>query len=479
MSTHLHDALADLAEDIGPDDVQSGLAGSAWTVGRRRRPVPTLALVAAAAAVVIVAWLALTATGRPDARPAAGYTDTALPQRVALQRDPGPLPAQGQPLAAVVEVGSTDGTQGTELPVGERDTTNEGTRWQAITPDGRLWSLEGAVAPGAATLAEDEMAVLTAAPALSPDGTKVALAQTVRPVGTGSQEPAEDLRSVLDVHDVVTGEHRAYEQDCDARCSPVTQLRWSRGGGALAALAQDGSRTVLRMYYPDEQGQGRAVSLEDSSVTLAGWLDETHAVLVAVTEEGQVSVEGRLRPLLVGSSFGEINRLDPQPARVTQPGTSRADTVTTFEDGLAVLDPRLGDTLTWQTYTLPRGSGADSGVGITLDLVGSADGTPHLTETPGAGIAVALPSVVLRSTMTHGDEVLTVVDPGLEPQDLVIAAEAARTDRHGATSVLGTRTGWWAWHPWLAAGSVVGGLALLAVLVRRTGRARGRRRARR
>ena len=206
MSTPLHDALSELADEITVDDVPAGLAESAWGAvdleRRRARRGKVVGALATAAAAALAFWLVVSAgTGPVDSSPTDSPTDrVGLPQRVTYQEDPPPLRPRGGPVSALVEVG----TRG--MPPDDsrsRDLINGGTRWQALTPDARLWSLDGDIAPLAKPLSEGQKLWMSSDPALSPDGRVLALARSVQQVihEDSQSKSTEGIRELLDIRE--------------------------------------------------------------------------------------------------------------------------------------------------------------------------------------------------------------------------------------------------------------------------------------
>lgn len=479
MSTDLHDALRDLAEDIGPEEVPAGIAQRAWGAAdldrRRSRRTRALGALAAAAAIALVFWLAAGAgVGRVDSSPAGGTSSVGLPQRLTWQEDPPDLPTTGAPLAGLVKVGSAGAAQDAYA---SRATVNGGTSWQAFTADGRLWSLAGPVAPEPTDLAVDQEVTVTAPPAISPDGRRVAVARAVSRVvyEDSTSKETQALRQLIDVHDVVTGEHWRHDDVCGGECT-LSSLRWDGSGRGLAALAHEPQGASLLLWFPQDTDPAlHEVLLGDVAprVELLGWPDPFRVLLTEVTESGSPVVRGRLRPLEVGTSWRSVRRLPTQEVRPSPKGEEPLAPAL-LGDEIALLDPPAEGRLTWQTYAQPEPSGVDSGVSVpdpTGTIVDGQTEQPRLVEARG-GLLVALPRGVLHTSLQDGDKVLTVVDPRLHPQDLLVAGYAERGQ--AATSILGTRTSWWSWRPGLAVSLAATPFALVTtgLLIRHVARRR-------
>lgn len=286
------------------------------------------------------------------------------------------------------------------------------------------------------------------------------------------------LRQLIDVHDVVTGQHWQQDEVCGGDCT-VSTLRWDETGRDLAALAHETQGPALLLWRLTDPFLG-TVPLDDTAprVQLLGWTNSTRVLLTEVSESGSPVVRGRLRPLEVETSEASVRRLATQEVRVPEGGMQPVGTAL-LGDEIALLDPLAGDRLVWQTYAVPRPAGVETGV-AARDLTGTLrdDQTqePRAWRTQGGALLVSLRGGVIRSEIGRGEELLTVVDPRLHAQDILIAEEAER--EQGATSLLGTRTSWWSWRPGLAVALGLAPFVLLAAgllarrVVRRARRAR-------
>lgn len=458
MSTPLHDALAELADEITVDDVPAGLAESAWGAvdleRRRARRGKVVGALATAAAAALAFWLVVSAgTGPVDSSPTDSPTDrVGLPQRVTYQEDPPPLRPRGGPVSALVEVG----TRG--MPPDDsrsRDLINGGTRWQALTPDARLWSLDGDIAPLAKPLSEGQELWMSSDPALSPDGRVLALARSVQQVihEDSQSKSTEGIRELLDIHDVTTGRHESIVDPCGTECA-VSDMRWSPDGRRLAALAYgvDGPALVTLAVGPDRVERHVVPLASSRTVALAGWAQGKVLLLRVSIADASLDVDGRLRPFLIDPDHGTVENLPSQPLH------AGIATGTYDPSGLAVLGDQLAvralgtDSVSWQLYSL-HSSAPESGVGWTPPpgAPTATGGLIRLSDAPGSdGLVVTQaasgePAYVGRSTTGGNDELLTVFDPALDVQDIVLAADAP--DGPVTVHRFGTRTSWWSWHP--------------------------------
>lgn len=482
--TPLESALRDLADDISDTDVPADLAERSWRAAhpsgvvagarssRWRRLGP--ALLAAAAVIVMVAWLlSPSGLGTDDGAPAGTNLPLGYPQRVAFDRDPDPLPPDIGRVSGLLQVPATG------------DLVDQETTWLAYGSDGRVWRIDDSEALPRITRdgeAPDSIGqTFQTTPALSGDGRRIAV---IRQTGIAEGSARTDLRSQLDILDLQTGERAASTTLCGtASCHP-SALSWDAEGERLAVLTDsallvlDPSGTVLTTIPLAEE----SLQLGDTlTLGLAGWTREGSLLLVASDSAGRDSV---LRVFTVDAASGAVQERAPQrpPEWFTSSpeGESVIDyPLTTEGDGFAVLDPDGGGsadawTPQWVIYTDlddAQPVGAASRVaccpsvrswtklhlwtsdGRTVGTGSTADGR---TDDPREG------TWVVEGHLGEGQpsRVFTVVDPAFSVSDLVIAEDSLSTP--GASSAFGTSTWWPAWHP--VESALIGAGALLGLV---------------
>lgn len=477
MSPSLHDTLAELADEITVDDVPTGLAETAWGAAdlERRRSLRTRALggLAATAAAAVAFWL-VASGGLPgiDSAPADGSpSGVGLPQRVSFQADPPPLPAKGEPLAALVSVGSRGEPPSDPT---SRGTANGGTPWQGLGDDGRLWSIDGPVAP-VPPLDEGQELSMPTPPALSPDGHRLALVRSVDQVLHEDETTKESrvVRYQLDIHDLTTGEHEVRRDICGSECH-VSALRWSPDGESLALLGHDPDQAVL--VTTGVLGGPRASTADlvtlGPNVSLVGWTSDEQVLLVPLTTHLSVTIDGEVRPATVASGDTTVRRLPRLLASENALQDSvDPDLLSLVHGRLAV--PEGGDGPGWRTADLSRG-GFDSTISVPqLPGLGEPGGSSRVSALPGTTAAVVTraaaggPAHVVTSEDDRGPRLLTVMAPDLDVQDIILAADAPAGPV--TTDPLGTETAWWSWHPVQATLLALAPFALLGgwLLVRR------------
>lgn len=491
MSTSLHDALADLADEIGPQDVPAVLAERAWEGGRveRRQSIGrrSVALLAAAAAVVLLTWVSVGGVSRVDTAPATPTGPVGYPERVRFQADPPQLPVRSGPVAAVLAVGVDDEAAAEEDDPISYPTVNGGSSWQAVLPTGGLRSLDDVVPAG--DLRADRSSEIVGPVALSPDGTKIAAIRQTATVLGGSAY--RDVGYALHLHDLRTGEHHVVEGRRVGLSEAPQNVLWS----------PDGQRVAVRT---DARGQGVAVisaaghvvaqvdrtsaparTSGATSVYLAGWTDDDTVLLVSRAREGA------LHPTVLDVISGELRQLPRQPADEDSAlygdgAYAAASNVTVHHGALAVLrhsETRPG----WTLYTDPRRTGDTSSALSCCEGTGQGLADRALYSPGGGMLAVAVVDgtrTVAGSFSFEGssDEVRTVVDPSLGAGQVVLAEEVYAQGR-ASRSLFGTWDLWVIWHPWWTALGVAGVALVLWWILRDSTRAvrpprRERRRSR-
>ncbi|WP_191563556.1 hypothetical protein [Janibacter melonis] len=491
MSTSLHDALAELADDIVPEDVPGGLAESAWSTARveRRRSLSrrSVALLAAAAVTVLLAWVSFGGVSRVDTLPAAPTGPVGYPERVRFQADPPQLPLRSGPVAGLVSVGTDDDADDPDRNAVSSPTVNGGSATQAVLPGGELRSLDDVIPAG--DLRPDQASEILDPVALSPDGTKIA---AVRHTATVlSQSMSRDSSYVMHLHDLVTGEHHAVEGRRIGVKDDPYDMAWSPDGGAVAVRAGDSGG--LAVVGADGEVRSRVTNASHErysrgtrTVFLAGWTDDTTVLLATMTVHSRA-----VWPTTVDAATGRMTHLSHQPGKGApgfgSGGYSRPH-VTVFA-GALVIRTDASKTSRWSIYrdltrtgergTLEccrhteRSTGEDDtwygqiySVGDSMAVVGSS-GADH--------VWLGDPTDVTQR------RALTVVDPSLGGS-YVIAPEVYAQGR-ASSSLFGTWDLWAVWHPWWTALGVAGAGLVLWWMLRDSTWAvrppwRGRRRSR-
>lgn len=445
----LHDALRELADEV--DAAPEGLAERAWATGRgdlhRERRTRVVATITAAAAAVLVLWVALmSGLGRSDSAPAEPDPDdvtqvvTGYPQRVV---DPGavePLPAKGVPLTAVIHSRARP----------------DGGGWLALRPDGSLFSLPGLLpqqlpAAGGDVTADDARQHLPL-PALDPTGRWIA-----------AFEAAGGDRPRLVVIDVLSGARRTHEW-----CAPPAgaQLHWSPGSTRVATRcpiedsATDDTALISSVGPTDEVPTDHSVILEGpcTNVKLAGWSDVDHLLTACVRR-----ASGRERLHLAPIPMGRAT-----PATSPMPAETRGKPV-------GKNSPMIAEAARDEANLFIRGTTLEICLG---GVPGEAAwlGTRDLTSVAGVSHVRAQRSATLqepmdvgRMTRLHGYPGVTLYTssglatmdwdaPDQEPVTLMVIDPALRIDAASVAdesvggsakvSRLGTRTAWWTWHLW-------------------------------
>lgn len=491
MSTSLHDALAELADDIVPEDVPGGLAESAWSTARveRRRSLSrrSVALLAAAAVTVLLAWVSFGGVSRVDTLPATPTGPVGYPERVRFQADPPQLPLRSGPVAGLISVDVDDEAAAADgTPIGY-PVVNGGSSWQAVLPSGDLRSLDDVIPAG--DLRPDQASEILDPVALSADGTKIAAVRHTATVLSDSM--SRDLSYDLHIHDLSTGEHHVVEGRRIGLRHDLYDLAWSPDGrsvavrlgdsGGLAVVGADGAiRSTIANASHERYAKGTR------SVYLAGWVDEATVLLATMTVHSRA-----VWPTAVDAATGRMTHLPHQPGKGApgfgSGGYSRPH-VTVFAGALAI-DTNASKTSRWSIYrdltrtgergTLEccrhteRSTGEDDtwygqiyDVGDSMVVVGGSGAGHVWAGDPG--------DVTQRRT-------LTVVDPSLGGT-YVIAPEVYAQGR-ASRSPFGTWDLWVIWHPWWTALGVAGAGLVLWWMLRDSTWAvrppwRGRRRSR-
>jgi hypothetical protein len=326
--------------------------------------------------------------------------------------------------------------------------------------------------------------VTPVAPALSPDGQRLALPLMVeRVIHEDSRGRTGETVSVkVDVHHVTTGQHETLEI-CGDQCV-LSVLRWSPDGRSLAVLAYDERGPVLMTRSMLDGGaELKETRLEDVAlqVALAGWTDDSTVVVVPLTDSLSLGVDGWVTPVEIDARSGEVSRLPRLlVAENALDETLEPDSVTVVDGSLAVGTAWDGGPQ-WWVSELGEGQGfVDSFTAPTLDGPGGTGGTARLLHGlprgDGAVITRAAtggPAYVITDRVDHDPALLTVMAPALDVQDIVLAADAPGGPV--TTHPLGTRTSWWSWHPEMAAGLALTPFALIGTwfVVRRLRSRRG------
>ncbi len=476
MTPILSEALGDLADDVGHPSPAPDLVATAWSRGRRRRQRVRMAR----ASLAVVAALAVAATVLPGswdraALPAGPADSAALghPVRIAKPWRISPLPQRGEPLAGIA-LSSTD------LATGD---------WYAVTQDGDLHSL-----PVRSSFMQGVV------PSLSADGRLL-----------GYLDSADDRYRI---RDVVTGRITVFpdvgpESSTEGtRAQPRTQPRTQPPAHRAAVqtpgyFSPDGSHVVISgSISGSSTGAGDAtpklVLGADGSVRslgdggqydLVGWLDDrTVLAMDSTTSEPGDDLSTTLTPVALGLD-GTTRRLPTLAPSTPVVGFGFSQWSPALSPDRRSLAIGLGG-----TQHVPQGGTTvlvfDLATGRELDHVDIT--TPFATSTTAATAGLkhvewrgstwyGVPpgeSVTALTPRTAGGDPAVVVDPRLELGWLDLADDALAGPPHG--TLLGTRTGWEAWH-WRelllgAAAVAVLGLAWRR-LSRRAGPAPARRRA--
>lgn len=470
MSTSLHDALAELADDIAPADVPGGLAESAWSAARveRRRSLSrrSVALLAAAAVAVLLAWVSFGGVSRVDTLPATPTGPVGYPERVRFQTDPPQLPLRSGPVAGLISVGKKDDADDPDANAVSSPTVNGGSAVQAVLPSGELRSLDDVIPAG--DLGPDQASEILDPVALSPDGTKIAAVRHTATVLTRSS--TRDSTYVLHVHDLSTGQHHVVDGRAIGLKFDPYDMVWSPDGRAVAIrLGDSGGLAVV-----GADGEVRSTTANASherysrgtrSVYLAGWSDSSTVVLVTVTVHSRA-----VWPTTVDATTGQMTHLPHQPGLGTSgygSGGYISPHVTVFDGALAIRTD-ASKTARWSVYRdltrtgergtveccrhTERSTGDDDNtwygqiysVGDSMAVVGSS-GADHVWLGDPA-------DVTQRRT-------LTVIDPALGGTYVIAPGVYARG--RASSSLFGTWDLWVLWHPWWTALGVAGaGLVL-------------------
>ncbi|WP_201467875.1 hypothetical protein [Janibacter melonis] len=469
MSTSLHDALAELADDIVPEDVPGGLAESAWSTARveRRRSLSrrSVALLAAAAVTVLLAWVSFGGVSRVDTLPAAPTGPVGYPERVRFQADPPQLPLRSGPVAGLISVGTKDDADDPDANGVSSPTVNGGSATQAVLPSGELRSLDDVIPAG--DLRPDQASEILDPVALSPDGTKIAAVRHTATVLTRSS--TRDSTYVLHVHDLRSGQHHVVDGRAIGLNDEPQNVVWSPDGKHVAirtsakgegvAVVTAAGRVVAQVDRATSPNRPRSVA----SLYLAGWTDDDTVLLVTHAQRRS------LYPSELDVRTGRLEHLPRQPANdhlltyVDGSYIAPGD-VTVHQGALAVLG-LVGDDPTWTLYTdVDRPDRSPSAVACCPGAGGEF--TDRRLYSPGGGMLavgdVDGTRVVAGSFSFEGgtDDVRTVVDPSLRTSDMVVAEEVYARGR-ASSSLLGTWDLWVIWHPWWTALGVAGaGLVL-------------------
>lgn len=497
MSPTLHQALSDLAEETTRDDVPARLAASAWADGRadlkRGARARLVGLCAAATAALLVALVLVPAVVPRGVDPADGAA-LGYPQRVRFDADPDPLPAKGVRVSALI------GSYDKDAALGSVDAS----RWQAVTPDGRVWRLDPTVAPdpggGRVTTGSPT------APVVSADGRMLAVPiQVSLSSNKGSNARVEDLlRTEIHVHDLESGKHHVLTRKCTdtgPSCS-VVGLAWSPDGSALAVMIDgEGQAPLLQVVAADGSVIKSARGTPGGTLGrgfysldphLLGWTSSS-TVLVADVRTVPIPATARGFDAVLWTlniADGDVRELALQrlPAalataaddgRRLEPGA-----LSLVGDSFLALDSAASTHVVWSRSGLERneffnnkkldwsaGPGEPEGPSIS---------TVRVLESPRGGIGVVLAgsgTSITTATDRPGQpfRTRTVYDPALEIRDLVVATNSL--DHRASASMFGTSTAWWAWHPWWA--TALAGTAALALLTLATVLNRRRMAARR
>lgn len=459
MSTSLHDALAELADDIAPEDVPGGLAESAWSAARveRRRSLSrrSVALLAAAAVTVLIAWVSFGGVSRVDTLPATPTGPVGYPERVRFQADPPQLPLRSGPVAGLISVGVDDeAAAADDAPIGY-PVVNGGSSWQAVLPSGELRSLDDVLPAG--ELRRDQASQILDPVAVSRDGTKIA---AVRERATALENSSfGDVRYTLHLHDLTTGQHRVVDGGRIGVEDDPYDMAWSPDGDAVAIRLGDsgglvvvGADGAIRSTVTNASHERYAKGTR--SVYLAGWVDEATVLLATMTVHSRA-----VWPTALDAATGRMTHLPHQPGKDASRfgGGGYEWPVVTSYDGALAVTTTASKISRWSIYrdltrtgergTLEccrhteRSTGEDDtwygqiyDVGDSMVVVGGS----------GAGqVWAGDPADVTRR------RTLTVVDPSLGGT-YVIAPEVYAQGR-ASRSPFGTWDAAIAWHPWWSA----------------------------
>ncbi|WP_156399994.1 hypothetical protein [Phycicoccus sp. Soil748] len=436
----LSDALADLADDLdGPGHARTvpDLAATAWSRGRRRRRrVRSTRVALAAAAVVAVVVAVLPGSWDRDALPAApsGSVTLGHPVRIARPWSVSDLPRRGEPLAAVA--------------LSEGMGRNSG--WYGVTQDGGLRRLpvRGGFMDGVV-------------PALSADGRVLGYVDS----GDGRYR----------IHDVVTGRTTTFpEVGTTAYPDAQHEPTYPYGVGAQTPgyVSPDGTRVALAGATTGNDGSVAILVLgtdgsvrplaADSGYSLAGWLDDHTVLAVAGRDSGpDTDLTTTLTPVALGLD-GSVRRLP-----VLRPATPVSGfAYSQWSPSLSPDRRSLAIGLGGDQHDSGPGSGSGSGSGSTVLVFDVASGrevdtsevaSPFLPPTTASHAGAK--HLEWRGATWYGTppgEVVTAVaprttgapalvaDPALRLGWLDLADDALAGPAH--SSLLGTHTGWAAWH---------------------------------
>lgn len=478
MNKPLHDALRDLAGEV--DAAPDGLAERAWAAGRtdrrRQRNARVMAALTAAAAAVLVLWIAvMSGLGTTDSAPAEPGPDqvpevvTGYPQRVV---DPGeiePLPTKGVPLAAVMH---------------SRHRAAEDGGWLALRPDGSVYSLPGLLPahPPEAVNAPREDAGYTPdqqvpLPSLDPLGRWLAAFE--RPEGGGAAQ--------LVIIDVVTGERHhnssvlaglgdGFRELVGGQClaSVGARLHWRPAGAPRLALAcDDGGDRVLDSHARTvlTRPPGGSLGRPTCDRALAGWVDTTRLLSICTTRPGF----GERVHLSVFDVTNE--RVEDGPTGPTKPLANDVGSIrgTAWDERNLVISPARGGArleiatavgtahVEWaETPTITTAAPISRGRIHQASMRQDGGGSPNMARLAASDVTIYTPGylgvMTLDTPARTSPVTLMVIDPGLGVDSISFAATAL----HGevTTHRLGARTSWWSWHP-VASGLI--GLALLSL----------------
>lgn len=460
----LDQRLAELAEEIRPEDLPGDLTARTWdtvTTGRhdrRRRAVLVTLAVAATAAVVAAVGLG-SATQRADDPPASG---SRLPAHVASATDPPTLSPTAGEVAMLVSAPPASGDDGRDDPVDSaaRTAANGGTPLQAVTTDGRLHRIDGDVLPPVDGLSPTGVAQVRAT-ALSPDGTRLAVERELSAEVTPHPENPDALvvpddGTRIDLHDLVTGEHGVI--DLCAQACHVQSMAWSPDSSRLAYQAQievvdqpERDEDVIRVVDVRGASAGGTVPPADALRTeqrqLVGWIDDARLALAQPAPVARVRTASHdlgtgasVRLPDISSGTGDdVADLTPETGLVPGP-VSIGDvelvdvpevTVTPF-DGSAPRRLRLPvPARISPAWAVPLRMPDDDGTtvytlvhaGDPLDGAGSDDARSDDARFDGAG------QIVARTDGAGGYAELSTIDPEVGSLDAVAIDLAAPPTR--------------------------------------------------
>lgn len=433
MTDDLRDALLDLPRDIERSVVAPDLAARAWTAGRRRRAVRTLATAAAALALLLAGWAVA-----PQLRPAplqpadhrsGGPVVDGYPQRLALPwLDLGLSTAPG-PTAGLAQVNAAGDN-----------------RWRLVAPDGRMSRLP----------ANGDDVI----PALSDDGRRLSYFEG-------------GITGHLVVRDLVTGARWDVAGVGDAAISPKVRSPyfagmqepsfWSPGGQRLllsGALRREG--VFGGLLLDPTRRTVRFLTMPAKVFHAVGWMGEDRIVWSTARPD-----------LVVTDLDGRVRRRVRLDLAGLPPIATHQWTVSVSPDG-RVAQLRSDDVADNVVATFSTATGRRLGAHLVQRISdvcptgwrGRRVVVPALDDTTSVRL-VELEPRAGAVDLGYPTRTLTVSDPGDSIVCLWLSPRALAGRAHGWP--WGTSTSWLSWHARdLVAGAVLTLLVLgLALVLRR------------